>query len=167
MPKAAFVHSTPRTVASEFLIQVNRLQISLMIRDPFVASAFRRAEDDGLAPALVEPDHPRSLDGGAAEIVSEKAAMTSQEQANELLREWQERRGRGIAPARRLDTKEEKINDGEVTIASLHRQLGIETHVHRQAILYDPRCGRRYDWIARSWNHEHTYRETVTLAGAS
>jgi hypothetical protein len=69
MPKAKSVHSTPPTIASEFLIAVNRLQISLMIRDPFVASAFRAAEDDGLAPNLVEVDHPRTLDGGAAEPV--------------------------------------------------------------------------------------------------
>ena len=40
-----------------------------MIRDPFVAAAFRRAEDDGLAPALVGVDHPKVLNGGAAEIL--------------------------------------------------------------------------------------------------
>jgi hypothetical protein len=34
------------------------LQISLMICDPFVAAAFKAAEDDGLAPALVDLDHP-------------------------------------------------------------------------------------------------------------
>jgi hypothetical protein len=67
MPKADSVHSTPRTTASEFLITVNRLQLSLMIRDPFVAAAFKAAEDDGLAPALVEIDNPLTLDGGAAE----------------------------------------------------------------------------------------------------
>jgi hypothetical protein len=50
MAKANRVNITPRTTASEFLITVNRLQISLMIRDPYVAAAFRRAEDDGLAP---------------------------------------------------------------------------------------------------------------------
>jgi hypothetical protein len=71
MPKADRVHSTPPKPASEFLTLVNRLQISLMIRDPFVAAAFRRAEDDGLAPALVDLDHPRMLDGGAAEHVLE------------------------------------------------------------------------------------------------
>jgi hypothetical protein len=69
MPKAARVHSTPRTVASEFLTTVNRLQISLMIRDPFVAAAFKAAEGDGLAPDLVEVDRPKHLDGGAAERV--------------------------------------------------------------------------------------------------
>jgi hypothetical protein len=69
MAKAACVPSTPRTTASEFLITVNRLQISLMIRDPFVSAAFKAAEDDGLTPSLVEIDHPRNLDGGAAEVV--------------------------------------------------------------------------------------------------
>ena len=69
MPKAACVHSTPPKPASEFLIVADRLRISLMIGDPFVVAAFRRAEDDGLAPALVEIDHPRSLDGGAAELL--------------------------------------------------------------------------------------------------
>jgi len=63
------VHSTPRTIASEFLTTVNRLQISLMIRDPFVAAAFKAAEDDGLAPSLVQIDRPEMLDGGAAERV--------------------------------------------------------------------------------------------------
>jgi hypothetical protein len=42
------------------------LQISLMIRDPNVARAFRAAEDDGLAPSLVQIDRPRVRDGGAA-----------------------------------------------------------------------------------------------------
>jgi hypothetical protein len=69
MAEADRVLSTPPVRASEFLIQVNRLQISLMIRDPFVAAAFRRAEDDGLAPALVGVDHPKVLNGGAAEIL--------------------------------------------------------------------------------------------------
>jgi hypothetical protein len=67
MAKANCVHSTPRTTASEFLTTVNRLQISLMIRDPFVAHAFRAAEDDGLAPSHVTVDRPRTLNGGAAE----------------------------------------------------------------------------------------------------
>lgn len=69
--KAARVHGTPRTTASEFLITVNRLQISLLIRDPFVAAAFRAVEDDGFAPDLVEIDHPKTLDGGAAEIIGD------------------------------------------------------------------------------------------------
>jgi hypothetical protein len=69
MPKANRVNITPRTTASEFLTTVNRLQISLMIRDPFVARAFRDAEDDGLAPSHVTVDRPRTLNGGAAEPV--------------------------------------------------------------------------------------------------
>jgi hypothetical protein len=69
MAKATCVLSTPPKPASEFLVTVNRLQISLMIRDPFVRSAFERAERDGLAPDLVEVDRPRILDGGAAERV--------------------------------------------------------------------------------------------------
>ena len=52
-----------------FSSSLDCLRISLMIGDPFVVAAFRRAEDDGLAPALVEIDHPRSLDGGAAELL--------------------------------------------------------------------------------------------------
>lgn len=44
-----------------------------MIRDPFVAAAFKAAEDDGLAPDLVDLDHPRTLDGGPAERVLEMA----------------------------------------------------------------------------------------------
>jgi hypothetical protein len=73
MPKAASVHSTPPKPASELLIAVNRLQISLMIRDPYVARAFRAAEEDGLAPSLVNIDRPRMLNGGAAEPVLEIA----------------------------------------------------------------------------------------------
>jgi hypothetical protein len=69
MPKADRVHSTPRTIASEFLTTVNRLQISMMIRDPFVAAAFRDAEENGLEPGLVHVDKPNVLDGGAAERV--------------------------------------------------------------------------------------------------
>jgi hypothetical protein len=67
------VHSTPPKPASELLIAVNRLQISLMIRDPYVARAFRAAEEDGLAPSLVNIDRPRMLNGGAAEPVLEIA----------------------------------------------------------------------------------------------
>lgn len=68
MAKATRVPSTQRTTASEFLTTVNRLTLSLMIRDPFVAAAFRAAED-GLAPDLAEIDRPHTLDGGAAERV--------------------------------------------------------------------------------------------------
>jgi hypothetical protein len=38
-----------------------------MFVDPYLRAIFRAAEDDGLAPALVEVDRPRTLDGGAAE----------------------------------------------------------------------------------------------------
>jgi hypothetical protein len=46
-------------------------KLSSMFRDPFLRAAFEAAEDDGLAPALVETDHPRTLDGGAAERMTE------------------------------------------------------------------------------------------------
>jgi hypothetical protein len=46
-------------------------KLSSMFRDPFVRAAFEAAEDDGLAPALVESDHPKTLDGGAAEQMTE------------------------------------------------------------------------------------------------
>jgi hypothetical protein len=45
-----------------------RISTSL-IRDSFVAAAFKAAEADKPAPNLVEVDHPRTLDGGAAERV--------------------------------------------------------------------------------------------------
>ena len=69
MPKATSVNITPQTFTSEFLIAVNRVRLSQIIRDAYVADAFRRAEDDGLSPEPVEADHPKTLDGGAAEIV--------------------------------------------------------------------------------------------------
>lgn len=71
MPKATRVLSTRRTTASEFLTTVNRLQISLMIRDPFVRSAFERAERDGSSPSLVAVDRPQIVNGGAAKHVLE------------------------------------------------------------------------------------------------
>jgi hypothetical protein len=45
--------------------------LSSLFVDPFLRAAFQAAEDDGLAPALVETDHPRTLDGGAAERMTE------------------------------------------------------------------------------------------------
>jgi hypothetical protein len=48
-------------------------KLSSMFRDPFLQTAFRAAEGDGLAPVLVETDHPRTLDGGAAERMTEIA----------------------------------------------------------------------------------------------
>jgi hypothetical protein len=41
MAKAERVPSTPRTTAPEFLIAVNRIRLSQMIRDPVVAAAFK------------------------------------------------------------------------------------------------------------------------------
>jgi hypothetical protein len=43
MTQADRVNITPPKPASEFLIAVNRLQISLMIRDRYVARAFKAA----------------------------------------------------------------------------------------------------------------------------
>ena len=41
-------------------------KLSAMFRDPFLKAAFQAAEDDGLAPAFVQIDNPRTLSGGAA-----------------------------------------------------------------------------------------------------
>ena len=49
---------------------------------------------------------------------------------------------------------------------ALHKRLGIATHVHRQAILSDPRF-RVWDDVTRSWCHQHVFRYSVTLAGAA
>jgi hypothetical protein len=46
-------------------------KLSAMFVDPYLRAAFQAAEDDGLAPALVETDHPRTLDGGAAEVIGD------------------------------------------------------------------------------------------------
>jgi hypothetical protein len=46
-------------------------RLSTLFRDPFLRAAFQAAEDDGLAPAFVEQDHPRQRDGGAAERLTE------------------------------------------------------------------------------------------------
>jgi|GraSoi_2013_60cm_1033757.scaffolds.fasta_scaffold199337_2 hypothetical protein len=56
------------TKPTAFLNAVARIHLSHLFNDPYVAAAFKAAEDDGLAPALVEIDHPRTLDGGAAEV---------------------------------------------------------------------------------------------------
>lgn len=48
-------------------------KLSHLFRDRYLRGAFARAEDDGLAPALVETDHPPSLTGGAAERMTETA----------------------------------------------------------------------------------------------
>jgi hypothetical protein len=52
-----------------FLTAVARIHLSHLFRDPFVAAAFRAAEDDGLAPSLVVVDQPPALTGGSAEPV--------------------------------------------------------------------------------------------------
>jgi hypothetical protein len=46
-------------------------KLSGMFRDPLLRAAFQAAVDDGLAPAFVETDHPRTLNGGAAERMTE------------------------------------------------------------------------------------------------
>ena len=46
-------------------------KLSAMFRDPYLRARFKAAEDDGLAGELVETDHPRTLDGGAAERMTE------------------------------------------------------------------------------------------------
>jgi hypothetical protein len=55
------------TTPTAFLNAVTRVHPSHMFQDPFLRAAFKAAEDDGLAPSLVQVDHPRTLDGGAAE----------------------------------------------------------------------------------------------------
>jgi hypothetical protein len=69
MAKADRVHSTPRTSSSEFHLAVNRIRLSQLIRDPFVAAAFRAAEEDGFEPGPVYADQPKALNGGTAERV--------------------------------------------------------------------------------------------------
>jgi hypothetical protein len=51
------------------LSAVARIHLSHLFQDPFLRAAFKAAEDDGLAPSLVEIDNPIMLDGGAAERV--------------------------------------------------------------------------------------------------
>jgi hypothetical protein len=63
--------SPPRPAA--FLTAVARIHLSHLFQDPFVRDAFARTEQD---PGddfgeLVETDHPRTLDGGAAERMTE------------------------------------------------------------------------------------------------
>jgi hypothetical protein len=52
-----------------FLTAVARIHLSHLFHDPFVAAAFRAAEEDGLAPSHVTVDRPPALTGGAAEPV--------------------------------------------------------------------------------------------------
>jgi hypothetical protein len=60
----------PTTNPTAFLNTVARVHLSHLFRDPVVAAAFKAAED-GLAPDLVQIDHPKTLDGGAAEIIGD------------------------------------------------------------------------------------------------
>jgi hypothetical protein len=61
--------SHPNTKPSAFLNAVARVHLSHLFQDPFVAAAFKAAEDDGLATDMAEVDlHPKALDGGAAEV---------------------------------------------------------------------------------------------------
>jgi len=46
-------------------ISKNTARLSTLFVDPFLRAAFAAAEGDGLAPAFVEQDRPRDLDGGA------------------------------------------------------------------------------------------------------
>ena len=87
MARANRVTITPRTPASEFLTTVNRLQNSLMIRDPYAAKAFRAAEDDGLAPGMVETGHPKHL---LEEVRSAAAIASNSRLAEEHAAQWRE-----------------------------------------------------------------------------
>lgn len=48
-------------------------KLSDLFTDPFLRDAFRRAENDGPDEAFAECDHPRTLDGGAAEQLCQTA----------------------------------------------------------------------------------------------
>jgi hypothetical protein len=61
------------TKPTGFLAAVARIHLSHLFQDPFVAAAFRAAEDNGLAPGHVTVDRPPALNGGAAEPVLEMA----------------------------------------------------------------------------------------------
>ena len=47
--------------------QKSTTKLSTLFVDPFLRAAFKAAEDDGLAPALVEIDNPKTRNGGEAE----------------------------------------------------------------------------------------------------
>lgn len=73
------VPGTPLTSATKiqskpaFLTAVARVHLSHLMRDPFVRDAFERAERDTGDDfgELVEIDHPKHLDGGAAEVIGD------------------------------------------------------------------------------------------------
>jgi hypothetical protein len=54
-------------------------RLSALIKDPFVRSAFARAERDlgDDHAAMAEEDHPRRLDGGAAERLCQSTVRRS------------------------------------------------------------------------------------------
>ena len=80
MIQADSVHSTPPINTSKiskpptaFLNAVARIHLSHLMRDPFVRDAFERAEHDGGDDqcASIADDHPKTLDGGAAEVIGD------------------------------------------------------------------------------------------------
>lgn len=80
----------------------------------------------------------------------------------EAARQWRRAHKRKL----RAKEREARIELGNLRDRMpLHQRLGIETHVHRQAILNHPN-EHKYDQITRSWSQQHPYRESVTLAGA-
>jgi hypothetical protein len=69
-PLNTFKIPSPSTA---FLTAVARIHLSHLMRDPFVRDAFERAEHDGGDDegAFVADDHPKTLDGGAAEVIGD------------------------------------------------------------------------------------------------
>jgi hypothetical protein len=53
----------------------HNINLSSLIRDPFVRAAFEAAERDGLAPLPVLIDIPPSLDGGQAVAFDRETEM--------------------------------------------------------------------------------------------
>jgi hypothetical protein len=57
-----------------FLTAVARVHVSHLMQDPFVRDAFERAEREDTGDdfdELIEVDHPKTLDGGAAEVIGD------------------------------------------------------------------------------------------------
>jgi hypothetical protein len=60
--------------ADHEFIRIRTVPLSQLFADPVLRAAFKRAEDDGLNCSIsfaMPPARPRTLDGGAAEIVRE------------------------------------------------------------------------------------------------
>ena len=75
MAKTASITNSSLPHQAAFLSVVARVHLSHLMQDPFVREAFERAEqdpDDDFG-ELVETDHPPTLDGGAAERMTETA----------------------------------------------------------------------------------------------